>query len=94
MCNIAAKQVRLYMGDGWRLDFNKTHFDSYSPPDFYARVRINGDMNLFLLRNSPGIWLLEMHCCEGTFGNNSPVFLEDIHVSCLVMKYPNRGSPD
>jgi len=27
------------MGDGWRMDFTQTHFDVYSPPDFYTRVR-------------------------------------------------------
>jgi len=26
------------MGDGWRMDFSKTHFDSHSPPDFYVKV--------------------------------------------------------
>lgn len=26
------------MGDGWHMDFKQTHFDSYSPPDFYVRV--------------------------------------------------------
>ncbi|XP_074358465.1 phosphoinositide phospholipase C 4-like [Apium graveolens] len=35
-------KVKVYMGDGWHLDFKKTHFDSYSPPDFYAKVRIVG----------------------------------------------------
>ncbi|KAL5710203.1 phosphoinositide phospholipase C [Ranunculus cassubicifolius] len=35
-------KVKIYMGDGWRLDFNKTHFDAYSPPDFYTRVGIAG----------------------------------------------------
>ncbi|XP_058075013.1 phosphoinositide phospholipase C 6-like isoform X2 [Magnolia sinica] len=35
-------KVRVYMGDGWRLDFSKTHFDSYSPPDFYTKVGIAG----------------------------------------------------
>ncbi|KAF9593893.1 hypothetical protein IFM89_025929 [Coptis chinensis] len=35
-------KVRVYMGDGWRLDFSQTHFDSYSPPDFYAKVSIAG----------------------------------------------------
>ncbi|CAK9173558.1 unnamed protein product [Ilex paraguariensis] len=34
--------VRVYMGDGWRLDFSHTHFDSYSPPDFYTKVYIIG----------------------------------------------------
>nr|XP_043619475.1 phosphoinositide phospholipase C 4-like [Erigeron canadensis] len=35
-------KVKIYMGDGWHLDFKKTHFDKYSPPDFYTRVGIAG----------------------------------------------------
>ncbi|KAJ4978692.1 hypothetical protein NE237_009472 [Protea cynaroides] len=35
-------KVRVYMGDGWRMDFSPTHFDAYSPPDFYTRVGIAG----------------------------------------------------
>ncbi|MQL88748.1 hypothetical protein Taro_021318 [Colocasia esculenta] len=35
-------QVKLYMGDGWRLDFKQTYFDKYSPPDFYVKVGIAG----------------------------------------------------
>ncbi|ONK62501.1 uncharacterized protein A4U43_C07F4580 [Asparagus officinalis] len=35
-------KVRVYMGDGWRLDFHRTHFDQYSPPDFYTRIGIAG----------------------------------------------------
>ncbi|XP_071719693.1 phosphoinositide phospholipase C 4-like isoform X2 [Rutidosis leptorrhynchoides] len=31
-------KVKIYMGDGWHLDFKKTHFDTFSPPDFYTRV--------------------------------------------------------
>ncbi|KAL0770113.1 hypothetical protein Bca101_035263 [Brassica carinata] len=34
--------VKVYMGDGWRLDFSHTHFDSYSPPDFYTKVYVVG----------------------------------------------------
>ncbi|CAL9159349.1 unnamed protein product [Musa hybrid cultivar] len=30
------------MGDGWRMDFSQTHFDAYSPPDFYTKVGIAG----------------------------------------------------
>lgn len=33
------KQVKVYMGDGWNLDFSRTHFDTYSPPDFYTKVK-------------------------------------------------------
>lgn len=35
-------KVKIYVGDGWSMDFKQTHFDSYSPPDFYARVGIAG----------------------------------------------------
>lgn len=35
-------KVRVYMGDGWRMDFSKTHFDAYSPPDFYVKLYIIG----------------------------------------------------
>ncbi|CAI9091713.1 OLC1v1026810C2 [Oldenlandia corymbosa var. corymbosa] len=31
-------KVSVYLGDGWRLDFSHTHFDSFSPPDFYTKV--------------------------------------------------------
>ncbi|URE05943.1 phospholipase C [Musa troglodytarum] len=34
--------VKVYMGDGWRMDFSQTHFDAYSPPDFYTKVGIAG----------------------------------------------------
>ncbi|KAK9153505.1 hypothetical protein Sjap_000985 [Stephania japonica] len=43
--NLSVKKtlkVTIYMGDGWRSDFSPTHFDNYSPPDFYARVGIAG----------------------------------------------------
>eukprot|EP00262_Sarcandra_glabra_P006646 TRINITY_DN1901_c0_g3_i1.p1 TRINITY_DN1901_c0_g3~~TRINITY_DN1901_c0_g3_i1.p1 ORF type:complete len:586 (+),score=106.81 TRINITY_DN1901_c0_g3_i1:233-1990(+) len=35
-------KVKVYTGEGWHLDFHKTHFDTYSPPDFYTRVGIAG----------------------------------------------------
>ncbi|KAI4372929.1 hypothetical protein MLD38_011109 [Melastoma candidum] len=35
-------KVKVYMGDGWNLDFSTTHFDTYSPPDFYTKIRIVG----------------------------------------------------
>ncbi|KAK4579520.1 hypothetical protein RGQ29_029264 [Quercus rubra] len=35
-------KVTVYMGEGWYYDFRHTHFDAYSPPDFYARVGIAG----------------------------------------------------
>ncbi|KAA8549413.1 hypothetical protein F0562_001114 [Nyssa sinensis] len=35
-------KVKVYMGEGWHSDFRHTHFDLYSPPDFYARVGIAG----------------------------------------------------
>ncbi|KAF3607736.1 hypothetical protein DY000_02051152 [Brassica cretica] len=35
-------RVTIYMGEGWYFDFRHTHFDQYSPPDFYTRVGIAG----------------------------------------------------
>ncbi|PWA47886.1 phosphoinositide phospholipase C family, EF-hand domain pair [Artemisia annua] len=35
-------KVKVYMGDGWRLDFSQTHFDAFSPPDFYTKVYMAG----------------------------------------------------
>uniref|UniRef100_A0A7N0UBN6 Phosphoinositide phospholipase C n=1 Tax=Kalanchoe fedtschenkoi TaxID=63787 RepID=A0A7N0UBN6_KALFE len=35
-------KVKIYMGEGWYYDFSHTHFDAYSPPDFYARIGIAG----------------------------------------------------
>uniref|UniRef100_F6HKS4 Phosphoinositide phospholipase C n=3 Tax=Vitis vinifera TaxID=29760 RepID=F6HKS4_VITVI len=35
-------KVKVYMGEGWHLDFHHTHFDIYSPPDFYTKVGIAG----------------------------------------------------
>ncbi|KAI3748849.1 hypothetical protein L6452_12239 [Arctium lappa] len=35
-------RVKVYMGDGWRIDFSRTHFDAYSPPDFYTKLYMVG----------------------------------------------------
>ncbi|KAF4360721.1 phosphoinositide phospholipase C 2 [Cannabis sativa] len=35
-------KVTVIMGEGWYYDFQHTHFDAYSPPDFYSRVGIAG----------------------------------------------------
>ncbi|KMT05047.1 hypothetical protein BVRB_7g172050 [Beta vulgaris subsp. vulgaris] len=35
-------KVKLYMGDGWHLQFRRTHFDPFSPPDFFTKVEIWG----------------------------------------------------
>ncbi|KAJ9543093.1 hypothetical protein OSB04_022800 [Centaurea solstitialis] len=35
-------KVKVYLGDGWHLDFKTTHFDIYSPPDFYVKIGIAG----------------------------------------------------
>ncbi|RDX60510.1 Phosphoinositide phospholipase C 6 [Mucuna pruriens] len=35
-------KVKVYMGDGWSLDFSQSDFDSYSPPDFFVKVCIVG----------------------------------------------------
>ncbi|KAK2640990.1 hypothetical protein Ddye_022753 [Dipteronia dyeriana] len=35
-------KVKIYLGEGWNLDFRRTHFDRFSPPDFFVKVRIAG----------------------------------------------------
>ncbi|KAI4306461.1 hypothetical protein L6164_029737 [Bauhinia variegata] len=35
-------KVTVYTGEGWYNDFHHTHFDQFSPPDFYTRVGIAG----------------------------------------------------
>ncbi|XP_052107442.1 phosphoinositide phospholipase C 6-like [Arachis duranensis] len=35
-------KVKIYMGTGWISNFSKTHFDTFSPPDFYIKVSIHG----------------------------------------------------
>ncbi|KAK7387457.1 hypothetical protein VNO78_28278 [Psophocarpus tetragonolobus] len=35
-------KVKVYRGDGWSSDFSATHFDRFSPPDFYTKVCIVG----------------------------------------------------
>ncbi|GKU93376.1 hypothetical protein SLEP1_g6971 [Rubroshorea leprosula] len=35
-------RVKIYLGEGWHVDFHHADFDRYSPPDFFARVGISG----------------------------------------------------
>ncbi|RYQ83790.1 hypothetical protein Ahy_B10g102638 isoform A [Arachis hypogaea] len=35
-------RVNVYLGVGWRSDFGATHFDLFSPPDFYTKVCLVG----------------------------------------------------
>ncbi|KNA12040.1 hypothetical protein SOVF_129530 isoform B [Spinacia oleracea] len=35
-------KIKLYMGDGWHLEFHHTHFNQYSPPDFFTKLQILG----------------------------------------------------
>lgn len=35
-------KVKVYMGEGWHLEFHHTHFDYCSPPDFYVKVGMVG----------------------------------------------------
>ncbi|GJR95077.1 phosphoinositide phospholipase C 6-like protein [Tanacetum coccineum] len=31
-------KVRVYMDEGWHMDFSYVHFDKFSPPDFYTKI--------------------------------------------------------
>ncbi|GAB2263221.1 hypothetical protein Droror1_Dr00004218 [Drosera rotundifolia] len=35
-------KVKVFMGDGWHLDFPRTYFDLFSPPDFFVKLHIAG----------------------------------------------------
>ncbi|KAK0603865.1 hypothetical protein LWI29_009546 [Acer saccharum] len=35
-------KVKVYVGDGWHSDFNRTQFKCWSPPQFYTRIGIAG----------------------------------------------------
>ncbi|KAK4606082.1 hypothetical protein RGQ29_000382 [Quercus rubra] len=35
-------RVTVYMGEGWVREFRHTHFDRFSPPDFFVKVAIAG----------------------------------------------------
>ncbi|KAK9061058.1 hypothetical protein SSX86_018238 [Deinandra increscens subsp. villosa] len=35
-------KVTVYMGEGWHMDFSHTHFDKFSPPDFYTKLYMVG----------------------------------------------------
>ncbi|CAF2032993.1 hypothetical protein Bca4012_081177 [Brassica carinata] len=35
-------KVKIFTGEGWDLDFPQTHFDQYSPPDFFVKIGIAG----------------------------------------------------
>jgi len=53
-------KVTVFMGEGWYYDFKHTHFDQYSPPDFYARVGIAGVPSDSIMRKTKAIednWL-------------------------------------
>lgn len=48
------------MSDGWQMDFKKTHFDKYSPPDFYTKVGIAGvraDETMHMTRVKDDQWI-------------------------------------
>lgn len=53
-------KVKVYMGEGWSQDFHRTHFDAYSPPDFYAKIGIAGvpdDMEVKKTKTIEDSWI-------------------------------------
>ncbi|KAH7285806.1 hypothetical protein KP509_33G046900 [Ceratopteris richardii] len=45
-------KVKVYQGKGWLQKFSKTHFDRFSPPDFYTRVGIAGVKADTIMKNT------------------------------------------
>uniref|UniRef100_A0A9I9DLW3 Phosphoinositide phospholipase C n=1 Tax=Cucumis melo TaxID=3656 RepID=A0A9I9DLW3_CUCME len=39
---IKGLKIKVYMGEGWHLEFDLSHFDFYSPPDLYVEIRMVG----------------------------------------------------
>lgn len=35
-------KVKVYLGDGWHLEFCRTQFDQFSPPDFFTKLQMLG----------------------------------------------------
>ncbi|XP_021278125.1 phosphoinositide phospholipase C 5-like [Herrania umbratica] len=52
-------KVKVYMGDGWHLDFKQRHLNLWSPPEFYIRVGIEGvpaDKTMRKTKKRKGNW--------------------------------------
>ncbi|MCO5605061.1 hypothetical protein L7F22_059239 [Adiantum nelumboides] len=45
-------KVKVYQGQGWLQRFHRTHFDTFSPPDFYTRVGIAGVKADTIMKNT------------------------------------------
>eukprot|EP00249_Psilotum_nudum_P023448 c28877_g1_i2 orf=370-2205(-) len=48
-------KVKVHMGRGWIEQFSKTHFDRFSPPDFYTRIGIAGVPSDTIMKKTPTI---------------------------------------
>lgn len=86
-------KVKVYMGEGWHADFHRTHFDRFSPPDFFVRVGIAGVPNdTIMLETKPiedewfPVWNEEF---------NFPLSVPELAVLRIQVKeYDNTGSHD
>lgn len=46
------------MGHGWSLDFSPTHFDMFSPPDFYTKVSLKIPYILAAFGRNQYFWII------------------------------------
>ncbi|KAI4304602.1 hypothetical protein MLD38_040087 [Melastoma candidum] len=86
-------KVTVYLGEGWHLDFRKTHFDKFSPPDFYARVGIAGVAADSIMKRTSAIedeWIPSWNE-EFEFQITVP---ELAVLRIEVLEYDTTGSPD
>lgn len=67
-------KVKIFTGEGWNLDFPHTHFDQYSPPDFFVKVCISSNTCFYLVSKKSDLYrtgvgvLLHLHRQVGTAG--------------------------
>ena len=70
-------QVKIYQGKGWLGKFKRTHFDSYTPPDFYVKVSIHTYIIIIII--------VQMHAY--TYIVASPDFLHEQKTWDFVKHY-------
>ncbi|PSR95059.1 Phosphoinositide phospholipase [Actinidia chinensis var. chinensis] len=90
---ITTLKVKVYLGEGWYSDFSHTHFDRYSPPDFYTRVGIAGvprDTKMMRTKAIEDEWVPVWNH-EFAF----PLTVPELALLRIeVMEYDTSGNPD
>ncbi|GJX00673.1 phosphoinositide phospholipase C 6-like protein [Tanacetum coccineum] len=70
-------KVRVYMDEGWRMDFSYVHFDKFSPLDFYTKVFFVVGQNVYNSRAKDNTleWACPLLEVDGKIG-----CMQNVHV--------------